>query len=69
MEERNRHIKKEKNMRYTLNGKEITKEQAIQEMSDRPISTDAKWIGDVLVLKTLKIKEDKTNWLDKKFGA
>jgi len=56
-------------MRYTLNGKEITKEQAIQEMSDRPISTDAKWIGDVLVLKTLKIKEDKTNWLDKKFGA
>jgi len=55
--------------KYFLNGKEITKEQALKELNDRPIRTEGTLRNGNLYLITLKVEEDKTNYFDRKFGA
>jgi hypothetical protein len=53
-------------LHYTLNGKEITREAALKELNDRPVSTEAKWVGNTLVMRTLKIKLDDVSVSDRR---
>ena len=45
--------------RYTLNGTEITKEQAEAQLTSHPLSTEAEIIGNTVALKTLTIKKSR----------